>query len=106
MNYEFDTDAKKFIKFFENEGYKINSAIHQTVHIRNSKGEAINAYTEPYIAHLVKDDIQIRLEFNLTHERASKKRKIVSITIMPKSLQLQDILKSKESLAEVSSELI
>ncbi|MEK6885531.1 MAG: hypothetical protein AABX17_01035 [Nanoarchaeota archaeon] len=101
MDCEFDDYAKRILGYFQTEGYKIVSTTFQTVSIKDAKEKPINAYTEPYVAELSKDNVEVRIEFNLVHERESKKRKIKAIAIRPESLQLQDILKSEKHLAEI-----
>ena len=101
MKNEFDDYAKRIIRHFENEGYKINSTLFTTVRLHDSYDKTINAYMEPYAAELSKNNVQVRVEFNLIHERVAKKKKIKSITIKPESRQLENILKSKEHREEI-----
>ncbi len=106
MTNEFDAYAKRIIGHFEDEGYKLDSAIFQTVTIHDAHGKPLNAYTEPYIAELSKGDIKVRLEFNLVHEREAKKRKINLIALRPELLKLQDVLRSQKSLLDIAADLI
>jgi len=101
MTYEFDKDAKRIIGHFKKEGYSLNSTLLQTVNIHDSQGHPVNAYMEPHIAELSKEETCVRIEFYLTHERKAKRGLIKSLSITPPTKGLADILESKEGLADI-----
>ena len=106
MEYKFDADAKRIISHFEKEGYKLNSSVLQTVNIHDLHGKPVNAYMEPYIADLVKEETHVRIEFYLTHERKAKKGLIKSLGITPPTMGLAEILESKKGLADILSAVL
>lgn len=106
MKNEFDDYAKRIVGYFEAEGYKIDSIGFQTVNIRNAKGEAINAYTEPCTAELVNEDVRVRIEFYPVHEREAKKGKIKSISIRPPQIGLTELLKSQKHTLDIAADWI
>ena len=72
MEYQFEPDLQKISDAVMKAGYVLNSVGCITTHIKNERGEAINAYVEPISLEASLGNEKILVGFFPKHERQAK----------------------------------